>query len=94
MMLRFVSFVAAVGLSLSTVALAQNLPSNFTVDTLVSSGLQAGHDFTFLPDGRVVRYPIDAFARYCLTQGIDQLGYLQQQSGAIATFEEERPWKP
>jgi 3-isopropylmalate/(R)-2-methylmalate dehydratase small subunit len=47
-----------------------------------------------LPDGRVVGYPIDAFARYCLTQGIDQLGYLQQQSGAIATFEEERPWKP
>ena len=54
MMLRFVSFVAAVGMSLSTVALAQNLPTNFTVDTLVSSGLQAGHDFTFLPDGRVV----------------------------------------
>ena len=47
-----------------------------------------------LPDGRVVGYAIDDFARYCLTQGIDQLGYLQQQSDAIATFEEERPWKP
>ncbi len=47
-----------------------------------------------LPDGRVVGYPIDAFARYCLTQGIDQLGYLAQQSDAIATFEENRPWKP
>jgi 3-isopropylmalate/(R)-2-methylmalate dehydratase small subunit len=47
-----------------------------------------------LPDGRVVGYPIDAFARYCLTQGIDQLGYLQQQSDAIATYEENRPWKP
>ena len=47
-----------------------------------------------LPDGRVVEYPIDAFARYCLTQGIDQLGYLQQQSDAIRQFEEARPWKP
>ena len=47
-----------------------------------------------LPDGRVVEYPIDAFARYCLTQGIDQLGYLLQQSDAIATFEETRSWKP
>ena len=47
-----------------------------------------------LPDGRVVEYPIDAFARYCLTQGIDQLGYLQQQSAAIRRFEEARPWKP
>jgi 3-isopropylmalate/(R)-2-methylmalate dehydratase small subunit len=47
-----------------------------------------------LPDARVIEYPIDAFARYCLTQGIDQLGYLQQQSEAIATFEETRSWTP
>lgn len=47
-----------------------------------------------LPDGRAVEYPIDAFARYCLTQGIDQLGYLLNQSDAIAAFEETRPWKP
>ncbi len=47
-----------------------------------------------LPDGRVVEFPIDAFARYCLTQGIDQLGYLLQQSDMITTFEERRPWKP
>ena len=47
-----------------------------------------------LPDGRVVEYPIDGFARYCLTQGIDQLGFLQQQLASIETFEEERAWKP
>jgi 3-isopropylmalate/(R)-2-methylmalate dehydratase small subunit len=47
-----------------------------------------------LPDGRAVEYPIDAFARYCLTQGIDQLGFLQQQLGSIGTFEEMRAWKP
>jgi 3-isopropylmalate/(R)-2-methylmalate dehydratase small subunit len=47
-----------------------------------------------LPDGRTIEYPIDAFARYCLTQGIDQLGYLLQQSDAIAAFEEKRSCEP
>lgn len=47
-----------------------------------------------LPDGRTVAFAIDAFARHCLVEGIDQLGYLQQKSDAIAAFEEERSWKP
>jgi 3-isopropylmalate/(R)-2-methylmalate dehydratase small subunit len=47
-----------------------------------------------LPDGRASQYPIDAFARYCLLEGIDQLGFLQQQSEAIRRFEETRPWTP
>jgi 3-isopropylmalate/(R)-2-methylmalate dehydratase small subunit len=47
-----------------------------------------------LPDGNQVEYPIDGFARYCLTQGIDQLGYLLQQQGEIERFEESRAWKP
>ena len=47
-----------------------------------------------LPDGRVVDYPIDAFARYCLLEGIDQLGYLQKHMAAIEQFEQERSWKP
>jgi 3-isopropylmalate/(R)-2-methylmalate dehydratase small subunit len=45
-----------------------------------------------LPDGTVVKFPIDGFARYCLVEGIDQLGYLQQQMDDIRTFEEQRPW--
>ena len=47
-----------------------------------------------LPNGQFAEYPIDAFARYCITQGIDQLGYLEQQSDAITAFEENRSWKP
>ena len=47
-----------------------------------------------LPDGRNIDYPIDDFARYCLVHGIDQLGYLQQQSEAITAYEETRSWKP
>lgn len=47
-----------------------------------------------LPDGRRVLYPIDAFARFCLLEGTDQLGYLLSQQDAIDAFEEQRPWKP
>ena len=47
-----------------------------------------------LPDGTSVTFPIDAFARYCLTEGIDQLGYLQKHDTDIRQFEETRPWKP
>lgn len=47
-----------------------------------------------LPTGKVVEFPIDGFARYCLVEGIDQLGFLQQQAGDIESFEETRPWTP
>ena len=47
-----------------------------------------------MPDGTVVSFPMDAFARYCLIEGIDELGYLQQHSDAIQNFEETRDWTP
>ncbi len=47
-----------------------------------------------LPDSRVIGFPIDRFARYCLVEGIDQLGFLRQQLHSIQRFEEARPWTP
>ncbi len=47
-----------------------------------------------LPDGRIVEFPIDDFARHCLVEGVDQLGYLQQHEEAIRNFEETRSWTP
>jgi 3-isopropylmalate/(R)-2-methylmalate dehydratase small subunit len=41
-----------------------------------------------LPDGRAVRFPVEAFARYCLINGVDELGYLLAQSAAIAAYEQ------
>ena len=43
-----------------------------------------------LPDGRSFAFPIDGFARTCLLEGVDQLGYLLKQSTAIQSFEERR----
>lgn len=46
------------------------------------------------PGGDPVNYPIDDFARYCLLEGIDQLGFLQKHEADIQRFEDQRPWKP
>jgi 3-isopropylmalate/(R)-2-methylmalate dehydratase small subunit len=40
-----------------------------------------------LPDGTAVQFPIEAFARYCLLNGVDELGFLLQQADAIARYE-------
>jgi 3-isopropylmalate/(R)-2-methylmalate dehydratase small subunit len=43
-----------------------------------------------LPDGKSVQFPIEPFARYCLMQGVDQLGYLLSKSAEIAAYEQRR----
>jgi 3-isopropylmalate/(R)-2-methylmalate dehydratase small subunit len=47
-----------------------------------------------LPGERVIEFPIDGFARFCLLNGIDQLGFLQKHGDQISKFEETRSWKP
>jgi len=41
-------------------------------------------------DGREVKFPVDAFARYCLINGIDELGFLLTQGPAIERYEQSR----
>lgn len=41
-----------------------------------------------LPDGRRHRFDLDPFARTCLLEGVDQLGYLLGQAPAITRYEE------
>jgi 3-isopropylmalate/(R)-2-methylmalate dehydratase small subunit len=43
-----------------------------------------------LPDGREVPFPIDGFSRYCLMNGLDQLGFLLESEDKISAFEESR----
>ena len=43
-----------------------------------------------LPDGTAVEFPLEAFARYCLLNGVDELGFLLQQADAIARYEQTR----
>src|SRR5580692_5481940 len=44
-----------------------------------------------LPGGRKVEFPVDGFAKHCLLEGIDELGYILQQEPAIAAFETDHP---
>jgi len=47
-----------------------------------------------LPDGREVGFVMESFARHCLLEGINQLGFLQNASSAIDAYEENRNWTP
>ncbi len=49
----------------------------------------AGSTLT-LPDGRAVRFPVDGFARHCMLEGVDELGYILQQAPEITAFEAGR----
>jgi 3-isopropylmalate/(R)-2-methylmalate dehydratase small subunit len=44
-----------------------------------------------LPDGRLVPFPLDAFSRYCLLNGVDQLGYLQEAGAMTVSYEQSNP---
>jgi 3-isopropylmalate/(R)-2-methylmalate dehydratase small subunit len=41
-----------------------------------------------LPDGRAVEFPLERFARYCLLNGVDELGFLLARQGQITAYEQ------
>jgi 3-isopropylmalate/(R)-2-methylmalate dehydratase small subunit len=43
-----------------------------------------------LAGGRTVEFPIDPFAKHCLLEGIDEMGYMIKQEPAIAAYEAKR----
>ena len=47
-----------------------------------------------LPDGSQVEFPIDPFAKTCLLQGVDELGYILGFADQIAAYEERRQSNP
>ncbi len=43
-----------------------------------------------LPDGRAIEFPVDAFAKTCMLEGVDELGYMLKQNAAIEAYEASR----
>lgn len=43
-----------------------------------------------LPDGRTVPFPLEPFARYCLLNGVDELGFLLSKEREIEAYERRR----
>jgi 3-isopropylmalate/(R)-2-methylmalate dehydratase small subunit len=52
--------------------------------------LDVAHATLTLPDGRVVSFPLETFARHCLLAGMDELGYLLGRRAEIEAFEKHR----
>jgi len=46
--------------------------------------------FIELPDGGRFTFELDAFARHCLLEGVDQLGFLLKRTDAITAFEQKQ----
>ena len=42
------------------------------------------------PNGWTVQFPVDAFSKHCLVNGVDELGYIQSHEAEIAAFEAKR----
>ena len=43
-----------------------------------------------LPDGKAVTFKIEGFARYCLLNGVDELGFIMSQLDTIQHYEQAR----
>jgi 3-isopropylmalate/(R)-2-methylmalate dehydratase small subunit len=44
-----------------------------------------------LPDGEKVTFPIPPFSKYCLLNGIDEMGFLLKTGDDVATYESAHP---
>jgi 3-isopropylmalate/(R)-2-methylmalate dehydratase small subunit len=62
--------------------LLANPGAEVTID--VASGTLA------LPTGARVNFPLEAFSRYCLLNGVDELGFLLERAGEIEGYEQRR----
>jgi 3-isopropylmalate/(R)-2-methylmalate dehydratase small subunit len=60
-------------------ALAKDPAATVTVDLAAQA--------VTLPGGRAVKFPIDPFARTCLLEGVDELGYILKHEARIAAHE-------
>src|SRR5581483_10338057 len=45
--------------------------------------IDLGSQTLTLPNGRTVEFPIDAFSKHCLLEGVDELGFILHQEAAI-----------
>jgi 3-isopropylmalate/(R)-2-methylmalate dehydratase small subunit len=59
--------------------LAKSPPANVTIDLETQTAT--------LPDGTRHEFKVDPFARHCLLNGVDELGFLLGQDASIAAYE-------
>ena len=67
------------------------LLESVTKDEDLEITISLSEQVVYLSSGRKTSFPIDPFSKKCLLAGIDQLGYLQQQSDSITKYETTHP---
>ncbi|GAB4198831.1 MAG: 3-isopropylmalate dehydratase small subunit [Roseiflexaceae bacterium] len=67
------------------------LVSLFDEDPTTTVTIDLASQALVLPDGRRVTFPIDSFAKHCLLNGVDQLGFLRSEEEAIRAYEAANP---
>jgi 3-isopropylmalate/(R)-2-methylmalate dehydratase small subunit len=60
-------------------------------DPAVVVKIDLAHQTLTTPSGRAVEFPVDSFSKHCLVEGVDELGYILQRAGEIATYEASHP---
>jgi 3-isopropylmalate/(R)-2-methylmalate dehydratase small subunit len=65
--------------------------SLFEEDPMTTVTVDLAHQTVTLPDGRAVSFPIDPFAKHCLLNGVDQMGFLLGEDPAITAYEAANP---
>ena len=68
----------------------QELFSLSTTQPELKVTIDLPHQTLILPDGKHIEFPIDAFNKTCLVEGIDQLGYLLRFEEEISVYEQRR----
>jgi 3-isopropylmalate/(R)-2-methylmalate dehydratase small subunit len=66
------------------------LIATFQADRAAEVTIDLASQTLTLPDGSTAAFPVDAFAKHCLLQGVDELGYLQSFEKEIAQYEAQR----
>ncbi|HET8655294.1 MAG TPA: 3-isopropylmalate dehydratase small subunit [Longimicrobiaceae bacterium] len=69
----------------------RRLQAGFEADPQARVTVDLARQKLVLPDGEEVHFPIDPFAKHCLLNGVDQLGFLLGEADAIATYEASHP---
>lgn len=72
-------------------AVHKQLMATVTADRAAKVKIDLQSQTLTLPDGTKVEFPVDGFAKHCLLNGIDQLGYILSFEDQITKYEQSRP---
>jgi 3-isopropylmalate/(R)-2-methylmalate dehydratase small subunit len=70
---------------------ARKLFEAVSADPAVSVTIDLAGQTLTLPDGSSVGFPVDEFAKQCMLQGVDELGYILTLEDDIKAYEKKRP---